>query len=187
MLIHAAATSESLNSIDEEHPPSKPVGILKKHPRGKTLVSPLETEDRDGKESVEGSVERDVESPKSDGSVSAGPLKKRRKITSQDDKPHGDMFLKQLHTLLTNINKYALLSETMEWMPHGKSFRILRWDVLVEQILPRYFSDLKEKDCDGLINKFRGILIELGFEEVKRGKDYGCWFHEVSECVDLAN
>ena len=179
MLI-AAATSESMNSIDEEESKvtTATKGILKKHPRGKQLVSPLETEDkpeqedaserRDDKEQVEDAKE---EAP------SAGPLKKRRKLDQEKIDGEVTAFLMELHDLLSGDS----CSEAMEWLPHGKAFRVLRWDILAEKVLPDAIVTLKQTDdIDVLILTFRGLLRECGFVEVKRGKEYGSYCHRVS-------
>ena len=214
-------------------------GILKKNPRGKQLVSSAQNFDKSknkttepdgpgpcgGKEDrrnpssspaemsdeirVEKNEEHSVSAKVDETILSAGPLKKRRKIDelSFDDEDDAQKksdendalkksttssqsFLSRLHALLTNYaeekDRDGVILKAMEWLPHGKGFRVLRWDVLSEKVLPRYFSEwdgpnaLNKHDCNGWIHLFRGILKECGFEEVKHGKEFGSYRHEVS-------
>lgn len=184
MLI-AAATSESVNSIDEEEPKvTVAKGILKKHPRGKQLVSPLESEEKAEHEEQDGVLaeraeDKEQEEDASKEAQSAGPLKKRRKVDGDaaaskggNDALSSTSVFEKLHKLLTDE------SQAMEWLSHGKSFRVLRWDVMVEEVLPELFSG-SETDIDLSIQTFRGQLKDCGFVEVKRGKDYGSYCHEV--------
>lgn len=183
MLI-AAATSESMNSIDEEEKSATqaPIiagttakGILKKHPRGKQLISPLESEEKEAGAVVE-AKEENVQEAQS----SAGPLKKRRKM---EEKTLYDvtLFLEKVHKLLSDGASEA----AWEWMPHGKTFRVLRWDVLADTVLSELFAKENIMDVDALIHSFKGQLKECGFVEVKRGKDYGSYCHEVSTLTFL--
>ncbi|KAL3779450.1 hypothetical protein HJC23_012727 [Cyclotella cryptica] len=231
MLI-AAATSESMNSIDESDPSSESKGpnkgILKKNPRGKQVVSSCENVDESQKKQKEHEQARasyeteDRRSPSSSPAelcdevriaknedqselakldetiLSAGPLKKRRKIDelSIDDEDETQkksetaslFFLDRLHALLTNDAEDKTcdedVSKAMEWLPQGKGFRVLRWDVLSEKVLPRYFSEWESRkanekhDCNEWIHMFRGYLKECGFQEVKFGKEFGSFRHE---------
>jgi hypothetical protein len=185
MLI-AAATSESMNSIDEEEKVTQQVtvaakGILK-HPRGKQLVSPLAGgEEKTEKEAA--AVEQRDDKEKEE-TQSAGPLKKRRKMEE-----HGVtvddvfVFLEKLHKLLTDASLDES-SQAMEWLTHGKGFRVLRWDVLVEKVLPELMNGKEEMGVDALIQSFKGQLKDCGFVDVKRGKDYGSYCHKVcSSCA----
>ena len=184
MLI-AAATSESMNSIDEEEKLAAQApsiagattakGILKKHPRGKQLISPLESEEKEAGAVVE-AKEENVQEAQS----SAGPLKKRRKMEENvlDDVA---VFLEKVHNLLSDGKSEA----AWEWMPHGKTFRVLRWDVLADTVLSELFAKENILDVDALIHNFKGQLKECGFVEVKCGKDYGSYCHEVSTLMLL--
>ncbi|KAL3799849.1 hypothetical protein ACHAWO_009970 [Cyclotella atomus] len=181
MLI-AAATSESMNSIDEEEKVTQQVvvttaakGILK-HPRGKQLVSPLESEEKAEKEAdADVAIEqRDDKEKEETQSSSAGPLKKRRKMEEQSVAADDVIvFLERLHKFLTDESPDV--SRAMEWLSHGKGFRVLRWDVLAEKVLPELMNGKEELDADALIHSFKGQLKECGFVEVKRGKDYGSY------------
>ena len=188
MLI-AAATSESMNSVDEEEskvPTTATKGILKKHPRGKQLVSPLETEDKtDQEETSERRDDKEQVEDAKEEAPSAGPLKKRRKL--DQEKIDGEVigFLKKLHELLSGNSS----PEAMEWLPHGKAFRVLRWDIFAEKVLSDALTTLLKQadDIDVLILTFRGLLKECGFVKVKRGKDYGSYCHNVSFMCDYAS
>lgn len=182
MLI-AAATSESVNSIDESEEQAKGTskkGILKKHPRGKQLVSPLESEAAE-KDVVEKRDDKEQSHGLKEKAPSAGPLKKRRKVDEDgiesnnsvsDENAISPDLWKNLHKALSEE------PEALEWLPDGKSFRVLRWDVIVEKVLPGLLS--KETTAeDLLIQTFRGYLKDYGFVETKHGKYYGSYCHEV--------
>ena len=94
-------------------------------------------------------------------------------------------FLKKLHELLSGNSS----PEAMEWLPHGKAFRVLRWDIFAEKVLSDAPTTLLKQadDIDVLILTFRGLLKECGFVEIKRGKDYGSYCHNVSFMCDYAS
>jgi len=83
---------------------------------------------------------------------------------------------------------YAVLTESefsgkvLQWLPHGQSWKIMRWDALRRQVLPKYFSQLREedgKDARGSIDAFLWHLSAWGFEEIIDGPDVGAYSHAV--------
>ena len=70
----------------------------------------------------------------------------------------------------------------LQWLPDGEAWKVLRWDALRRQVLPRYFSDLRDENGhgSGTIDAFLWHLTAWGFEEVKDGTDVGAYRHDVS-------
>jgi len=80
--------------------------------------------------------------------------------------PH---FPTQLHDVLSNSELSGIV---MEWLAHGRSWRILRWEGLDRNFLERYFPQ-----CGGTPDSFLRHLNAWGFKEVKRGPDRMSYFH----------
>ena len=68
------------------------------------------------------------------------------------------------------------------WLPDGESWKVLRWDALRRQVLPKYFADLRDEHGrgSGTIDAFLWHLTAWGFEEIKDGTDVGAYRHDVS-------
>ena len=93
-----------------------------------------------------------------------------------------------LHSLLTD-SEYA--GKVVQWLPHGRAWRIVRWDALRRQVLPSLFPQLCEDDKSsttaspgssssaGSIDAFLWHLTAWGFEEITDGDDAGAYSHEV--------
>lgn len=172
-------------------------------------------------------------------SSSAGPLKKRRKVVdnveTQGDpdklaSPSGSVennfsvattqFPGMLHCLLasgdandgirtsTHVDS-STVSSALEWLPHGRGFRVLRWDIMCTEVLPTVFpklcsgmtpkktvqdsdegrDDNTDKESLGYndeqwIDAFLRKLRVWGFEEVVAGRERGSFRHEVSLSFD---
>lgn len=91
-----------------------------------------------------------------------------------------------LHRVLSQ-SEYA--GTVLEWLSHGKSWRILRWDELSESVIPVYFPELCRKGGrDGAkasssekMNRFIEQINAWGFNEAKEiGPELGSFHHEVS-------
>jgi hypothetical protein len=85
-----------------------------------------------------------------------------------------------LHEVLSDP-EYA--GTVLQWLPDGEAWKVLRWDALRRQVLPRYFADLRDENgtsC-GTIDAFLWHLTAWGIEEVKDGTDVGAYRHDVSE------
>jgi hypothetical protein len=52
---------------------------------------------------------------------------------------HFPTILHRLLTLDTSDNGCIVSSSAIEWLPHGKGWRVLRWEVLCKDVLPRLF------------------------------------------------
>ena len=90
------------------------------------------------------------------------------------------LFPMQLHCALSHPSEKAKLA--LEWLPHGKSWRVLRWEALGD-ILPDFFPQ-----CHRSIEKFLDMTQLWGFTKItdvsaslKSYADQGSYFHEVSE------
>jgi hypothetical protein len=90
--------------------------------------------------------------------------------------PH---FPSVLHAVLTE-SEFA--GKVLQWLPHGQAWRIVRWDALRKQVLPKYFTQLKEEDtasASGSIDAFLWHLSAWGMEEITDGPDVGAYSHVV--------
>lgn len=79
--------------------------------------------------------------------------------------PH---FPSVLHMLLTTSKDGVL-----EWLEHGKAWRIVRWEALRRSILPQFFPQLQSMDA------FLAHISAWGFREVTEGSDVGAYINEV--------
>ena len=84
-----------------------------------------------------------------------------------------------LHRVLADAE---FAGTVVTWLPDGESWKVLRWDALRRQVLPRYFSSLRDENGEGCgtIDAFLYHLTAWGFEEVKDGSDVGAYRHDVS-------
>lgn len=98
-----------------------------------------------------------------------------------------------LHEVLTE-SEYS--GTVLEWLSHGKSWRILRWDELSHSVIPAYFPELCAKSgCDDAqsfaterMNLFIRQINAWGFKEVREvGPDLGSFQHEVRASKQLQN
>lgn len=90
--------------------------------------------------------------------------------------PH---FPSVLHSLLTDSE---FSGSVVQWLPHGQSWKIVRWDALRRQVLPTFFPQLGEEDgkrTSGSIDAFLWHLSAWGFEEVTHGPDAGAYANVV--------
>ena len=72
---------------------------------------------------------------------------------------------------------YRLLEEddtkVIQWLSHGRAWRIVRWDALRKQILPRSFGGTS-------VDGFLAQLADWGFTEITDGPDAGAYYNAVS-------
>jgi hypothetical protein len=104
---------------------------------------------------------------------------------------NGRVFPKTIHQLLSGnditTEELFAVSSAMEWLPHGKGFRVLRWDDLSSKVLPVHFPDLcdgKEGSDEQWVDAFLLQISSWGFTEVKSGRDRGSFRHEVRCLTD---
>lgn len=84
-------------------------------------------------------------------------------------------FSTQLHQFLCNSE---FSGSIVEWLPHGRSWRVLRWESLTNEILVRNFPQLAGGNSD----TFMSFVNAWGFKEIRSGSDRGSFQHTVSEC-----
>jgi hypothetical protein len=86
------------------------------------------------------------------------------------------LFPMQLHCALSHPSNKCKLA--LEWLPHGKSWRILRWEAL-DKILPQFFPE-----CGNSIDVFLDMVEAWGFQRILDGSaryaDQGSYFHKVN-------
>lgn len=103
----------------------------------------------------------------------------------QKGKSNGNLptFPATLHDVLTDSE---FSGSVLEWLPNGKSWRVLRWDDLANKVVPVHFPEIESKDgkeqkatTSDRINKFLQHLKVWGFEEMKEvGPEMGTYKHE---------
>jgi len=97
-----------------------------------------------------------------------------------------EIFPQRLMQLLADTS----ISDIIRWLPHGKSFMILRPEVFTEKILPQYFpesragSSTKSKVSSSSSStsykypSFTRKLNRWGFRQVTKGTDAGAFHHK---------
>ena len=63
-------------------------------------------------------------------------------------------------------------SEIIAWLPHGKSFSILKTKAFAKDILPKHFKQAKYAS-------FTRKLRRWGFQSILRGNETGAFYHTV--------
>jgi hypothetical protein len=92
--------------------------------------------------------------------------------------PDVDDFPITLHSVLSDAE---LADNVVKWLPDGKSWKIVRWDALRRQVLPKHFPALQSIDA------FLSQLQVWGFTETTDGPDAGAYSHMVSYRVHSKN
>lgn len=105
-------------------------------------------------------------------------------------KGYNSNFPSLLHDALSK-SKYS--GSILEWLPHGMAWRVLRWNALLDCVIPDIFPELcicdskhKNNAQKGVspgserMNNFLYYVKSWGFEEVKQmGVDIGSYRHEL--------
>lgn len=96
-------------------------------------------------------------------------------LPSQVIIPH---FPSVLHQVLSD-SEYA--GTVLAWLPDGEAWKVLRWDALRRDVLPRYFSSLRDENGSGCgtIDAFLYHLTSWGFKEITDGSDIGAYKHDL--------
>lgn len=90
------------------------------------------------------------------------------------EEPH---FPSELHRVLDMPEFRSVL----QWLPGGEAWKIVRWDALRREVLPRYFPELcSGEDGSGSMDSFLAQVRAWGFEEITDGEDAGAYRHLVS-------
>jgi len=69
----------------------------------------------------------------------------------------------------------------IQWLPNGETWKVVRWDAMRRQVLPKYFADLRDEDGSGCgtIDAFLYHLDAWGFEEIQDGTNAGAYRHDL--------
>ena len=103
--------------------------------------------------------------------------------TAEISPPPSQVVIEHFPTVLHNVLSSADVAENViQWLPGGKTWKIIRWESLRREVLPKFFSKLQDEDgkvaCS--IDAFLWQLSAWGFEEVQSGPDAGAYTHKVS-------
>lgn len=104
-----------------------------------------------------------------------------------------DIFPSRLQSILAD----PTVRDIVTWLPHGKSFVVLRPDVFVTQVLPRYFAaegtnrgvagaNETATSIEG-VHKYPSFTRKLnrwGFRQISRGPDAGSFCHDLFQRDD---
>ena len=89
-----------------------------------------------------------VDSPQLSSSVNVSPGKLKTVVIDDDDykrnpstKSKREIFPQRLMDILSEPS----LSDVISWLPHGRSFVIIRPDIFTEKVLPKYLPPLDSK------------------------------------------
>lgn len=105
----------------------------------------------------------------------SGSYDERMKKTTPPEHVDVQHFPSVLHKVLGDTDAQTVL----QWLPHGQAWKIVRWDALRREVLPRYFPELCQEKGGGSIDSFLAQVRAWGFEEVKDGPDAGAYRHIV--------
>ncbi|KAL3798890.1 hypothetical protein ACHAW5_004130 [Stephanodiscus triporus] len=93
-----------------------------------------------------------------------------------------EIFPMRLHELLAD----PTVRDVISWLPHGRSFVILRPDVFANRVLPRYFANEGYQMKAG-VHKYPSFTRKLnrwGFRQTSRGPDAGAFCHDLFQRDD---
>jgi hypothetical protein len=88
---------------------------------------------------------------------------------NNNNKKNKDIFPQVLMKILDDQS----LSEIVSWLPHGQSFVIIRPDLFVEQVVPKYLPEGGSTKYPSFTRK----LNRWGFRQQTRGSDTGAFHH----------
>jgi len=82
-------------------------------------------------------------------------------------KKSGNNFPARLHKVLSDHNEHAIT-----WMPHGRAWKIIDKELLINQVIPNYYVCKKYESFTRQLNGW-------GFKRLHQsGPDSGCYYHE---------
>lgn len=97
-----------------------------------------------------------------------------------------EIFPQRLMQILADTS----LTDVVSWLPHGRSFVIIRPDVFSERVLPQYFPSTDSRSSTKYPS-FTRKLNRWGFRQATRGPDTGAFHHplfrrdEAQLCLDM--
>lgn len=119
----------------------------------------------------------------SDDEEESKKIKQKLKLNSSNSK---EIFPQRLMQILDDSE----LTDVISWLPHGRSFVIIRPDVFSEKVLPRYFPSTDSRSSTKYPS-FTRKLNRWGFRQATRGPDTGAFHHpyfkrdEPELCLDM--
>lgn len=87
-----------------------------------------------------------------------------------------------LHQVLADTkNSSDEKGPIIRWLADGESWKVENWNAMRKQVLPRYFSDLRDENGSscGTIDAFLHNIDAWGFEEIKTGPNAGAYCHNL--------
>lgn len=103
--------------------------------------------------------------------------------TTEISRPSPQLVMEHLPTVLHSllVGGSGIPENVVQWLPDGKAWKIIRWDALRRQVLPKFLPNLQDEEgkVASSIDAFLWQLSGWGFEEVQSGPDAGAYSHEV--------
>ena len=103
--------------------------------------------------------------------------------TTEISRPSPQLVMEHLPTVLHTLlaGGPGIPENVVQWLPDGKAWKIIRWDALRRQMLPKFLPNLQDEDgkVASSIDAFLWQLSVWGFQEVQSGPDAGAYSHEV--------
>ena len=125
-----------------------------------------------------------IEPPKSNLIVSDDDEESKR-LAKRPPSPSRDIFPQRLMQILEES-----YSDVISWLPHGRSFVIIRPDVFSERVLPQFFPSTDSRSSTKYPS-FTRKLNRWGFRQATRGPDTGAFHHPLFRrdqpqlCLDM--
>lgn len=148
-------------------------------------VSPMSHNSKNTTDLSAGGTSSNDVSPNS-ARLEEGTTKNGAKITRNPANAMIPHFPSALHWLLTEssahptVPEYASVASVIQWVSHGQAWKIVRWEALRREVLPKFFPQLLDgTTTNGSIDAFLWQLSAWGFEEIKDGPDVGAYTHSV--------
>ena len=82
--------------------------------------------------------------------------------------PSTSSFPSKLHRILSS----PVFTSIIVWMPHGRSWRLLKPKIFEEEVIPLFFRHSS-------LSSFMRQVSGWGFRRVNKGTDTGSFYHEV--------
>lgn len=65
--------------------------------------------------------------------------------------------------------------DVLQWLAHGKSFKVLHWEKLCNEVIPRHFPSMGDVSANGFLYQLKA----WGFQEIAAGPDAGAFTHHL--------
>jgi hypothetical protein len=163
--------------IQAPYPVLAPIPVRMNHPGASTLGLPVQTNHpMNGAPSAFGTNTTTKVLNQTGGKVSSYkdyslvPLQVAKQEPAPE-KPSGkdDSFPVKLHQMLSEEEN----AEYICWLPHGRSWRIVKPKAFEARVVPQYFKHAKYASFMRQVNGW-------GFKRITEGPDHNSYYHEVS-------